>query len=244
MKIIGHRGASYNAPENTIASAKLAFENRADGIEIDIRMTGNNKIVVFHDENTSRLSSKSRKIATNTLEQLKTIDIGEWKGPQWKGTHIATLEEMLAEIPPKKKTLIEFKCDIGAIGELKKLLDVFNRNQDIAIVSFDLRTLKLAKQKIPEVDLYWIHDLPELDSYLTDWIIDKSLKEGIKGLMFSESTIDEDIIQAAQEVSLDVYSWTINSAVVARQFAKWGLNGIITDRPGWLRNQLKLTISM
>lgn len=243
LEIIGHRGASADAPENTIPAIKLAFEQGADGVEIDIKMTSDKKIVVFHDENTSRVSYQNKKIATNTLESLKFIDIGELKSDTWKQTYISTLEEMLAIIPNGKKVIIEFKCESDAIYELKNILSNFD-TKNIVIASFNFKMLSLSKKEIPNVETYWIHDVSELDSYLTDWIIEKAKIENIDGLMINVDALDEDVVKLAHDENLKIYSWTVNSLVLAKQFSYWGLNGIITDKPGWIINQFKKTIVM
>lgn len=241
LEIIGHRGSSYDAPENTVSSVKLAFEENADGVEIDVRMTFDNKIVGFHDENTSRLSVKNKKIANCTLEELKKIDIGVWKADKWKGTEISTLQEILDVTPSNKKVFIEFKCQESAFIELKNILGGLKEN--IVIVSFDRIILRASKNILPDIPVYWIQDL-ELDSYLTDWIFEQSKKDGINGFMFSESAIDSEIVKIANQEKLAIYSWTVNSPMIAKEFMDLGVTGIITDRPGWIRSQLKSCITL
>jgi glycerophosphoryl diester phosphodiesterase len=150
---------------------------------------------------------------------------------------------MLAIIPNGKKVIIEFKCGIDAIYELKRILSNFNTT-NIAIASFDFKTLSLSKKEIPNVETYWIHDISELDSYLTEWIIEKSKIEKIDGLMINVDALNEDIVKYAHDENLKIYSWTVNSLSLAKQFSSWGLNGIITDKPGWIINQFKKTIVM
>ena len=243
LEIIGHRGASAEAPENTIPSVKLAFEQGADGVEIDIKTTKDKKIIVFHDDNTSRISCKNEKIAKNTLEFLKFIDIGELKSDKWKQTYISTLEEMLSIVPDGKKVIIELKCEANVIHELKSILSNFNKI-NIVIASFNFKILNLSKKEIPNITTYWINDISELDSYLIDWIIEKSKIENIDGLMMNVDSLSKDFVKLAQDENLKMYSWTVNSLSLVKQFSLWGLNGIITDKPGWIINQFKKTIAM
>lgn len=243
LEIIGHRGASADAPENTIPAIKLAFEQGADGVEIDIKMTSDKKIVVFHDENTSRVSCQNKKISTNTLESLRSIDIGKFKSNIWKQTYISTLEEMLAIIPAGKKVIIEFKCESDAIYELKNILSNFD-TKNIVIASFNFKMLSLSKKEIPNVETYWIHDISGFDSYLTDWVIEKAKIENINGLMMNVDSLNEDVVKLTHDEDLKIYSWTVNSPSLAKQFSSWGLNGVITDKPGCIANQFKKTIVM
>src|ERR1700679_707344 len=88
VEIIGHRGASHDAPENTLASFRLAFTQQADAAETDVYLSKDGEIVVIHDANTRRVSGHSGKVVDQTLAELKKLDIGSWKGEQWSGERI------------------------------------------------------------------------------------------------------------------------------------------------------------
>src|SRR5690554_3096282 len=98
-ELIAHRGASWLAPENTLASVVLAWEMDADAVEIDIYLTSDNQIVLFHDATTKRTAGRDGLVEEQTLEQLRELDVGSWKGPQWEGEKIATLDQALATVP-------------------------------------------------------------------------------------------------------------------------------------------------
>src|ERR1700685_2412700 len=99
VEIIGTRGAAFDAPENTLASFHLAWKQQADAAETDVFLSKDGEIVVIHDANTARLSGHKGKVVDQTLAELKQLDIGRWKGPQWAGQRIPTLAELLAIIP-------------------------------------------------------------------------------------------------------------------------------------------------
>ena len=92
VEVIGHRGASSEAPENTLAANRLAFQQSADGIEVDVRLTKAQKLVCMHDKNKLRTAGQELVIKENTLKKLKSLDVGLWKGMKWKGETIPTLE--------------------------------------------------------------------------------------------------------------------------------------------------------
>jgi glycerophosphoryl diester phosphodiesterase len=244
IELIGHRGSSYEAPENTISAANLAWAEKADGIEIDVRMTSDGYIVVIHDETTIRTSRKKIAVSKSTLEQLKKIDFGIYKGRRWSGERIVTLEEMLSVTPPNKKLIIEFKCHYSFVSKLREVLESTGRMDDVCLSSFDINTLKVARNEMSNLNLNWLHDLDALDNYLIDWVITKSKQEKFNGLMFSDVAIDENLIAQIKAADLKIYAWTVNSVNVARRLSSWGIDGIITDRPGWMRDQLKISISM
>ena len=83
--IVAHRGASYDAPENTIAAFKLAWEQGADIAEGDFRLTADGEIVCIHDQDTARVSDDYLVVSKSTLAQLRRIEVGAWKGKKWAG---------------------------------------------------------------------------------------------------------------------------------------------------------------
>jgi glycerophosphoryl diester phosphodiesterase len=244
LQFIAHRGASYDAPENTISAIKLAFEQYADGVEIDVRMTLDGHLVVMHDETAYRVSGKAWRIARRNLEDLKKLDVGKIKGTRWADERIPSLEEVLQVLPRGKRLFIEFKCGQEAIVLLKQILEKYGRTEDVAVVSFDLQTLRQSKREMPECTAYWIHDAGRLDEYIKNWIVKKCSKVGIDGFMFSAEAVNRELVEFVHEANLELYTWTVNSAKLVNNLKRWQVDGVITDRPGWLREQMRLSITM
>jgi glycerophosphoryl diester phosphodiesterase len=96
--LIAHRGASREAPENTLAAFELAWQQGADGIEADFRLTRDGRIVCLHDATTGRTAGIDLAVAGASLEELKQLDFGSWKGSVWQGEPILVLEELLASL--------------------------------------------------------------------------------------------------------------------------------------------------
>src|SRR4051812_8609351 len=99
VEIVGHRGASHDAPENSLTSMKLAWKQNADGIETDIHLSKDGHIVVMHDYDTKRIGGVDKKIVESTWDEMKDIDIGRWKGAQFTGEKIPTIDSFFATIP-------------------------------------------------------------------------------------------------------------------------------------------------
>ena len=98
MKVYGHRGASGYAPENTMAAFQLAAEMGAYGIELDVQLTKDGRLVIFHDDRltrTARLAGQPVEgmVCDYTLQELRAMEVGSWMGPQWQGERIPTMEE-------------------------------------------------------------------------------------------------------------------------------------------------------
>ena len=123
VEIQAHRGASYDAPENTLVSAKLAWKNRADAVELDIRPTKDNGLVVIHDADTKRTTGVAGKIEEMTLAQIQALDAGSWKGAKFAGEKIPTFDEFLAIIPEGGKLLVELKSDERIVAGTKAAVD-------------------------------------------------------------------------------------------------------------------------
>ena len=83
--IIAHRGASYDAPENTLAAINLAWRQNADAVEVDIHVTKDQHAVVIHDADTERTGDKHLKIMEHTLNDLRKTDVGIRADDRWKG---------------------------------------------------------------------------------------------------------------------------------------------------------------
>ncbi len=102
LLIIAHRGESYDAPENTLASINLAWKRDADAVEIDVQLTKDEKIVVIHDKTTLRTGGKYKRIASNNYDELLKIDIGKFKSTKWKNERIPLLDDV-------RKALLDYE---------------------------------------------------------------------------------------------------------------------------------------
>ena len=120
--IIAHRGESYDAPENTLASINLAWERGAEAVEIDVHLSKDNQVVVIHDPNTLRVSGIKKKIKNSTVADLKKLDVGSWKSAEFKNEKIPTLKEVLATVPQSKKLIIEIKSEFKILIFLRDFI--------------------------------------------------------------------------------------------------------------------------
>ncbi|OGP83271.1 MAG: hypothetical protein A2Z08_02820, partial [Deltaproteobacteria bacterium RBG_16_54_11] len=155
--IIAHRGESHDAPENTLAALSLAWEKNADAAEIDVHLTKDGRIVVIHDDNTWRTAHRSGKVSTRTLEQLRRLDVGRFKGKKWAKEKIPTLAEALATVPAGKKLFVEIKEDAGILAELNVVLKKSSLLPDqVVIIGQDLAVMELIKKILPAYQCCWV----------------------------------------------------------------------------------------
>jgi glycerophosphoryl diester phosphodiesterase len=240
--IIAHRGESYDAPENTFASINLAWERDADAVEIDVQLTKDEKIVLIHDKTTLRTGGKYIRIASITYDDLLKIDVGKFKGTNWKNQKIPLLDEVIDTIPKNKILFIEIKTGERIIKPLQNLTDQKNFNpSQIKFIGFNISTMKLLKETFPEIGAYWI---VEGQNYKSK----DNLKETIRkcksakldGLdVQARKYLNKDVIHSVKNHGLSIYTWTVDDPQRAKQLHFDGIDGITTNRAGWLLNKLK-----
>ena len=247
MEIIGHRGASYDAPENTLASVDLAWEQGADAVEIDVRLTSDGKTVAVHDKTTKRTAGgRDVPVAEQTLDELRRLDAGRWKHEKYAGERIPTLAEILDTIPAGKRLFIEIKSGPEIVPELARVLkDHDAAPEQTPLISFSREVLALAKRELPDRRAYWIVELKR-DPRSGAWtpaagdLAREAAAAGFDGVdVGKDPEIDEAYVMPLRAAGLELYVWTVNAPESARRFRRLGFDGITTDRPGWLREQIE-----
>ena len=247
VEIIGHRGASYDAPENTLAAFELGWQQAKDGVEIDIHLSKDGKIVVIHDYDTKRIAGVDRKVIDQTLSELRVLDAGKWKGNNWTGEKIPTLEEVLPTVPDGKRLFIEIKCGPEVLPELKRLIEASHkRPEQLVLIAFSYEVVKRAKAALPSIQTYWLYDWKkDKDTgveFMPDEVIAKATAAGADGIDVSfKGPVDAAFVRRAKSAGLKVYVWTVDDPEAARELVAAGVDGITTNRPKWLREQLEAT---
>lgn len=112
--LFAHRGVSSLAPENTRAAYKLALEKGIPGIELDVHLTSDGKLAVIHDHNTSRVASEGLEIERSSWKELSAVDVGSWKGAEWKGERMMLLAELFEEFGESFYYDVELKSHVAA----------------------------------------------------------------------------------------------------------------------------------
>lgn len=233
---IAHRGASFLAPENTVASAKLAWELGADAVECDIHLSKDNRIMVIHDNDTKRTCSgkKNLSIEDSPSVLLRDLDAGVWKGEEFKGEKIPYLSELIETVPEGKTLVVEIKCGSEVLPHLSRTLEKYGTGKQIVFIAFDWNTIVETKKEFPENKCYW---LSSSKSGL-DKKIRQAAEEGLTGVNLKYSVIDEEVMKLAKENNLEVLTWTVDDPVEAKRLTDIGVTGITTNRPKWLKEEM------
>jgi len=245
--IIAHRGASHDAPENSMSAFKLAIEQGADGFEADFYLTSDGKIVCFHDKDTERITGKKLPVVKTPLAKLQSFDIGNWKDPKWKGERMPTMADVLEVVPPGKKVFLELKSSVEVVEPMAQAIEDSSLDPaQIVVISFHAEAVAASKKRLPHIKAMWLCGYkkqkngqfkPKVDEVL------KTLKRiGADGLN-SEARreyFDAGFIKRLSDAGYKEFGvWTVDDPEVADFYAKLGAWAITTNRPGWLREQLK-----
>lgn len=245
VEIVGHRGASHDAPENTLAAIRLGWEQNADAVEFDVYLSKDGQIVLIHDADTERVAGVKRKVVEQTTEELRKLDVGKWKNEKFANERIPLLSEALATIPKGKRVFIEVKCGAEIVPELKRQLALAKRpTVETAIISFQKEVIAESKKTMPECKAYWLASIKR-DKKTNEWnhtvddLMQTAKELHADGLDLSAcDLIDRNFGDKVKSSGLELLVWTVNDVKVARQMIAAGVQGITTDRPLWLREEL------
>ncbi|MGB6127221.1 MAG: glycerophosphodiester phosphodiesterase family protein [Psychrilyobacter sp.] len=230
MKIVAHRGASGYAPENTKASILEGLKQKCDGFEVDVQLTKDNEVVIFHDWSLERTTNGNGFLKDQTLTELKNLDIGSWFSKEFKGEKIMTLKELLEIVPIEKLLNIEIKVRHGEINQIeKKVIEILEKssrlNNNIIISSFDHRVIKKINEINPEIQVGLLITAGLLD--LKNYVSNFNLYSIHCGAEFINKINVDDL----KEIDIKTYAWTVNTLEESKILASFGVEGIITNYP-------------
>ena len=246
--IVAHRGASHEAPENTLAAFELAWKQDADAIEGDFYLTSDGEIVCIHDKTTGRVAPDQPELTveTSTLEQLRQIDVGSWKDAKFAGERIPTLQEVLAVVQQGKRIFVEIKCGPEIVPVLRKQLTASGlRDEQIVIIAFNKAVVQACRQSMPQYKCNWLTGYKQKDEQAA-WtpsrseIITSLRQTNATGLgtQDNQEVIDRSFVDSVRDAGCEFHVWTVNDLDAARRLAALKVDSITTDRPAVIRQAL------
>ncbi len=215
MLFISHRGECYDrvAPENSMPAYRLAVERGADGFELDVYRTADNRLICFHDDKV-KLNGKMVKHGEATLAQLQSVVIGQYKG---KDVHMPTLEEALTLAGDKTTIVVEIKDGVQTVPLVKQaILKATNANpKNIIFISFLKDVLMAIQKELPgyrtsysAITRHWF--TKRINNTLEQIIADaKSCGVSDVGIGYSD-VVDADYIRALKAAGFNVNLWTVD----------------------------------
>jgi len=241
VKIIGHRGASDDAPENTISSIKEAFRQGADGVEVDVRITKDGKVICMHDKNTLRTTGLSLNINKVKYSELKELDAGSWKSSAWVNEPIPLLEEALEEVPEEKEIFIEIKTGLEIIDPLISLIQSSKiKQKNISVISFSDQVIKKIKLRLPDItaNLLVAFDPPYNKEKLPQ-LLENIGADGV-GVQ-NHPKLTRSFVEKIKNLNKNIHVWTVNEGDEAKEYSLMGLSSITTNKPGRIRDCLSVS---
>ncbi|USK53360.1 hypothetical protein LIS82_17325 [Cytobacillus solani] len=240
---IAHRGASFYAPENTMAAFQKAVDLGFDFIEFDVRLSKDGHLVVIHDADVQRTTDGVGYIGDLTVQEIKMLDAGSWYSPEFSNERIPLLEDVLKQFGGKIGLLIDMKSSENQPQLTKVLSDILMRYIDNGV---KLSTLKVQSFNINEIKKF--HELtPTISSGI---LLEKPLnilhfetyRKFASFLSVNHHLLSKSIIHQAKQYGFDIFSWTIKKQYQFQIMQRLGVNGIISDEECKESNSNLLTL--
>jgi len=231
--LIAHRGASHCAPENTLAAILAARQlPQVDYIEIDLQLTSDGVPVVIHDTTAARTTAGACTRAINAMHsaEIARLEVGSWHSPQYRGAPLPTLSDVLALDIGAKKLMLDLKLEGSSARRFAEELEIRifssaykNSSEKLLFGSESLALLKEVANKLPGSSLIAIADSLEA--------VETFLHSGITHLAINSELLTEERMALLRGQHIRIWSYTINSLLLAEQLLAQGAQGLITDIP-------------
>lgn len=226
IQVSAHRGFSYIAPENTVYAFQEAIDIDADYIELDVQLTADKQLVVFHDKNISRTTNGSGKISDYTYEELQQLSAGKWFGIGFEDAKIMLLSDVLDFVGHKALLNIEIK-NIGNVNETVEqtveLVKEYGLTSSCYITSFSYKALKKVKELEPKIKTALIANIATSTAY--------SQLPDIDAVSMNYIFVNKSVVNTAHQNGKLIFVWTVDNESDIRKMVSLGVDNIITNRP-------------
>ena len=231
--IIGHRGLSSLAPENTMAAFRSAVDHQVAWVEADVDIIADGTVIVCHDSTLDRTTNRSGRYGGLTVADLADIDAGGWFSPQFQGEAIPTLRNLIDLMNATGLNAnIEIKPSEAGREETLRLIDAViaelegvRPGVEVIVSSFSHLLLHLFKQRAPKVPVGCLYKSGTLSS---DWRSTLQIV-GADYIHPEDSGLTREKVQAFRRAGYGVNVWTINSLSRANELFNWGVTGVFSD---------------
>ncbi|MDD2600275.1 MAG: glycerophosphodiester phosphodiesterase family protein [Kiritimatiellae bacterium] len=241
IRFISHRGESLDAPENTMAAFRLAVERQTAGFECDVYLTADNEIVCLHDLTLERTTDGSGKPGDFTLDELKKLDAGSWKAPQFAGERIPTLSEALSLARDNFEIYVEIKSGTEIMPRLLEVMAAAPEATParVVFISFNTAVVAAVREQLPAYRAYWLTGITQGN----DGMVSPSAASAIATLQTINASgldaqdhllVDQAYVNAVKSAGYSFHVWTVNDAARAADFTEMGVDTITTDCGGRL----------
>ncbi|MEV1239092.1 glycerophosphodiester phosphodiesterase [Nonomuraea sp. NPDC050022] len=241
VTVVAHRGASADAPENTITAFQLADKLGADAFELDVQETKDHKLILMHDTTLSRTTDVEKvfpdrapwRVGDFTLAEIKRLDAGSWFAAKYDGEPVPTLGETLSEMDGSGLSLLlEIKAPELYPGIEKRVADELRGDASwlssgrLVVQSFNWASMRTFHRAMPQVPIGLLGtpamaDLPKVAAYATH-------------INPPYGNITEQYVRRVHSLGMAVFAWTVDDPDVMRRLIGYEVDGIITNKPDTL----------
>ena len=238
--IIAHRGDSANAPENTLAAFRLALANGADGIELDVMLSADQKLVVIHDDTLDRIINGHGQVGKTPFAALRELDAGSWFKPEFKGEPLPSLDEVFAELGGKFLINVELKNYKTPKDQLPELVVALVKKhglgESVLLSSFNARNLPRAKALAPKIRTGLL-TLPGVLGLPMRGFIGRRFRADDLNPYFKD--VSARMVQSRHNLGQGVNVWTVDAPDDLRRMQAFGVDMIICNDPAHARQILE-----
>lgn len=222
--VTAHRGASLQAPENSMAAFRAAMAAGADYTELDVQRARDGTVIVLHDRDFMRMAGDARRVAELTAAQIARIDIGARRGAEYAGQAAPSLEQVIDLVRGRMKLNVELKYNVPDPALAPAVVEILQRKgfvDQAVISSLDLAGLRQAKALEPRLAVGLIVTASVGNVARTD----------ADFVSLNAAKASAALIRRAHARGKDVHVWTVNQADMALRMIERGADNLITDDP-------------
>lgn len=234
IKLIAHRGASSEAPENTLNAMRKAVELGVDYIELDVRLTHDGVPIVIHDAAVSRTTNNkpSGYVYELTFEQIAQLDAGSWFDKRFADEKIPTLKQVLEMERNQTGVMIEVKAGLQPpeiiVDAVLGVIDESNQNTaGIVIGSFSISIVGELQKRAPHLRIMGIIEKENM--------VSEFIRREVKLLALWYKLVTPAFIREMHDQGIEVWTFTVDDPKTANFLKSAGIDGIITNHPRLIR---------
>ncbi|MDE5772221.1 MAG: glycerophosphoryl diester phosphodiesterase membrane domain-containing protein [Ruminococcus sp.] len=227
-QVTAHRGFSYIAPENTLYAFESAVETGADYIELDVQLTADKQLVVFHDKTIDRTTDGKGELSKYTYDELQEFSAGSWYGKngEFDDAKIMLFSDVLETVGNDIMLNIEIK-NHGNVKETAEktveLIEEYNIEKSCYVTSFSYSALKTVKKLNPKIKTGLIANVASSTSF--------SQLKYIDAVSLNYIFVNQSIVNMAHQNGKRVFVWTVDRPSDMKHMIAMGVDNIITNRP-------------
>jgi glycerophosphoryl diester phosphodiesterase len=228
--VVAHRGASADAPENTIVAYEEAIRQGAEVAECDVHLAADGVVVVIHDETLDRTTDGRGRVEDTKSAHILALDAGAWKDDRFAGERVPALAALLDAVGGRLHLLVEVKEGAGIVDRIAELVEARPRGKGITLISFDGAQVAAAAARMPKVRRLLLREHPA-GGFDPEDLVERARAVRADGLGLEARGVDALVVEALHAADLLVFVWTVNDVAQMDVLLAAGVDGLITDHP-------------